>query len=335
MKDEMISLETRMLTLLHRAREERDAAARAELNALLRSNAGARRLMARLLADEQAIVNCLREEGIVALLDPAAAAGGPVAPIKLAARPFAWRRALAAAAAGLVVGLFSASLVYGLVMQRGLVNEGIPVPLADGGFESGVEPAAEFVPARTGLWSGDFATLSEGGPEMVPSEGKRMLKFLRTDNRLSPAGVMPSAGELWQVVDLTEARAALGHELAVIEVSARFNQAAVSGGEKTAFGVGLMAFSGSAADAPAVWRERRELALAQADKEELADAEPGTWQRLSAQMTVPREANLLLVQIRAVRKGRGPHSPVLGAHFTDDVRLRALDRPSAETAKWR
>ena len=108
MKDEMISLETRMLTLLHRAREERDAAARAELNALLRSNAGARRLMARLLADEQAIVNCLREEGIVALLDPAAAAGGPVAPIKLAARPFAWRRALAAAAAGLVVGLFSA-----------------------------------------------------------------------------------------------------------------------------------------------------------------------------------------------------------------------------------
>lgn len=336
MNDDTTALEARLLTLLHRARDERDAAARAELNTLLRSEAEARRRLPRLLVDEQAMVNCLREDGIVALLDSAAAAGDEVAPMRVVARPFAWRRAwAAAAAAGLAVGLFSATLVYGIVMQRGLQSEGTPVPMSDGGFESGVEPVAEFVPERAGLWSGDFAALAESTPEIVPIEGKRMLKFLRTDNRFSPAGVTPSAGEVWQVVDLAAARSALGQEVAVIEVSAQFNQQPGAVAEKLAFGVSVMAFSGSAADAPTVWREHRELALARADKEELADAESLTWQRLSAQMTVPREANWLLVQLRVVRKGKGPHSPVLGAHFADDVRLRALELPSVKVANRR
>ena len=334
MSDEAPHFEPRLLTLLHRAREEGDEKARAELNAVLRENPVARGVMARLLVDEQTLVASLRENGIVALIDPAAAARAPMVSMSRFSRSSGWRP-LASAAAGLAIGLCSATLVYGFVLHRGHLNAGTPVAMTDGGFESSVEPAAEFVPSRTGIWSGDFATLSEEEMGVVPLEGKRMLKFLRTDNLFSPPGVQPSAGELWQVVDLAAARAALGRELSVIEVSAQFNQGPGVVGEKLAFGVGLLAFSGAASDAPAVWRERHELALAQADKKELADDLPNGWQRLSAQITVPREANLLLVQLRVVRQGKGPHSPELGTYFADDVQLRALDLPPAETANRR
>lgn len=334
MNDEEETLEARLLTLLYRTREEGDKTARTDLNALLRIDPDARRVMARLLVDEQALAGSLRENGIVALIAPGTVAREPMVPMSRFARPFGWRP-LASAAAGLAIGLCSATLVYGFVLHRGHLNAGTPVAMTDGGFESNVEPAAEFVPSRTGIWSGDFATLSEEEMGVVPLEGKRMLKFLRTDNLFSPPGVQPSAGELWQVVDLAAARAALGRELSVIEVSAQFNQGPGIVGEKLAFGLGLLAFSGAASDAPMVWRERHELALAQADKKELADDLPNGWQRLSAQITVPREANLLLVQLRVVRQGKGPHSSELGPYFADDVQLRALDLPTVEAANRR
>ena len=69
MNADLTSLVMRLLTLLHRAREERDGAARAELNTLLREEAEARKIISRLLVDEQALVSHLREESIVAIIE--------------------------------------------------------------------------------------------------------------------------------------------------------------------------------------------------------------------------------------------------------------------------
>ncbi|MEO0448325.1 MAG: FecR domain-containing protein, partial [Verrucomicrobiota bacterium] len=63
-------MEDRLLQLLLQARDEGDESARKELNHLLRSDPEARRMMARFLTEEQALIGHLREETIVSLLDP-------------------------------------------------------------------------------------------------------------------------------------------------------------------------------------------------------------------------------------------------------------------------
>ena len=64
------SLENHLLELLVATRESDDPVARAQLNDLLRKNPAARAAMARLLVDEQALINRLRQDGMVAMLQP-------------------------------------------------------------------------------------------------------------------------------------------------------------------------------------------------------------------------------------------------------------------------
>lgn len=64
------SLESRLLTLLLAVRENDDPGARTQLNELLREDPAARAAIARLLVDEQALINRLRQDGMVAMLQP-------------------------------------------------------------------------------------------------------------------------------------------------------------------------------------------------------------------------------------------------------------------------
>ena len=71
------SLEQRLLQLLQTARDKHDASARAELNTLLRDNVEARSVMARLMVDEQPPISRLRDDSIMALLEPSPATVTP------------------------------------------------------------------------------------------------------------------------------------------------------------------------------------------------------------------------------------------------------------------
>jgi hypothetical protein len=64
------TLEISLLELLVSTRESDDPRARIRLNDLLRGTPAARAAMARLLVDEQALINQLRQESIVAMLEP-------------------------------------------------------------------------------------------------------------------------------------------------------------------------------------------------------------------------------------------------------------------------
>jgi len=109
MNDGLTSLEMRMLTLLHGVREECDEAARAELNTLLREEAEARKIMPRLLVDEQALVSLLREEGIVALIEREAKPRQSRVPLRSASRWLRW----------LVPASMAAAIIWGLVLLGG------------------------------------------------------------------------------------------------------------------------------------------------------------------------------------------------------------------------
>jgi hypothetical protein len=243
-------------------------------------------------------------------------------------------RPLTAAAAGLAIGLFSASMVFAFVAQHGAMEQRWPLALTDGGFESlDSTPQPNFVPVRENVWSGDFTSLSEGEKDVSPCEGRRMLKFLRADNLQSPPQASRAASEVWQVVNVAKLRATLGRDLQTLELSARFNQANAAAGEPTAFGVSVVAFVGAPAEAPAVWRNRHELALAESGKKETADGDTLSWQRVAAQITVPKEATHLLLYLRATRKSPEPHSVEFGRHFADDVRLTAIESTPAVATK--
>ncbi len=105
------SLENRLLELLVATRESEDQAARAQLNDLLRENPAARAAMARLLVDEQALINRLRRDGMIAMLEPKARiTGSPRMPsiphrsLRKTPKPARGWPALAAAAVLLLSG---------------------------------------------------------------------------------------------------------------------------------------------------------------------------------------------------------------------------------------
>lgn len=126
MKPSHAATDNRLLELLHAAREG-DTAARAELNDWLRADALARSRLARLLVDELAISNRLRDEQLIALLDE------PALPFvvpskKETANPFRARSWWTWAAAAVVaLGLFGAVLPRLSVTPVVAATEPMPV----------------------------------------------------------------------------------------------------------------------------------------------------------------------------------------------------------------
>lgn len=294
----------------------------ASVQSLLRRDANARR--------------ALRDLATVETKLEALAAGNPLTQALLAPAPIrapqsvedsrpTWlpRRPVSLAVAGMLVGLCCASAVWAMTLPSVLWSRGLPLPLVDGGFEGGDGPGDDGVPTRAGVWGGDFAERSRGHGGIVPREGAGMLRFLRAANRQTPEAASPVAAQMWQVVDVETVRDLVGRGPVTIEVAAHFNTAESAAAGTTGFGVSVSAFEGDEADAPA-WHAQRSLALARAEKEELADGDPAAWQRIATQVVVPPEANLLLVEIRVMRKGKTPSAAEFDCHFCDAVTLRAL-----------
>ncbi len=241
--------------------------------------------------------------------------------------PSSWfrSRTLHAAAAGLVVGLLCASVGWAVAVPGILGIKSRPLPLADPGFETGPAPEMVGVPRKFGIWSGDFSAVSTGERDVSPSEGKRMLRLLRADNQNTPPGSEPGVAEVWQAIDITPFRKAKDNTPIAVELIAQFNAADTSRDERTVFGVSLEAFSGEARQLPQLWHNRRDTALVRSGHEQPAGHKPGTWQTVSSQLSLPQDANILLVHLYAVRKGKGPIPPEFSGHFVDGVSLRLLE----------
>ncbi|MGB8170072.1 MAG: hypothetical protein WCF18_21390, partial [Chthoniobacteraceae bacterium] len=175
-------------------------------------------------------------------------------------------RPLTAAAAGLAIGLFSASVVFGFVVQRG-VEKRTPLAVFEPGFENAQMPLANGFPAGPARWSGDAARVVAAENGVPPKEGKFML-------RLEP--MSKGVPRIYQVLDLHSVLSGAGGESQEIEVSASF---ATAGAESSVRYV-IRAFA--ATEAPenldAAWFDRRDESIASATKG--LDVTPGVtgWQ---------------------------------------------------------
>lgn len=325
------SLEHRLLHLLQAVRDTQDTSARAELNALLRENGEARSTMARLMVDEQALINRLRDDSILALLEPASAAE-PSLPTR--SRWFAWRP-LTAAAAGLVFGMFFTSGVFGVGVARRSLEK--VVSLLQEGFESGPAPLLKGMPQEASLWSGDFSEIVETYEGVKPALGTKMARVLRSDFEGKTSSKPSLQGDLMRVVDVRPfLREANGGEV-VITLSALFNAVPFPDAERYDGMVYLYALGQLGCTEESLLEDS--LAHSHGGCRPL-DRDPAAWQRASARLLLPpgTEMVLLKVSFSPVPASSESQSPLpdhvtFAGHFVDDVRASVTIRKAVPSRR--
>lgn len=228
--------------------------------------------------------------------------------------------ALLAAAAGLVLGLFSASMVFGYVLPQ----PARPIPVLDEGFESGPAPRPAGMPRSPDVWSGDFSEITGTQRGVKPAVGEKMLRILRADYEGKPAPERSYAGDLFRIVDLRPFRAAISGGTAMLRASAAFNAALYPAGERYGCSVAVFALTAEMAADPATVRDSgaEDAALAMARKcRPGLDRDPATWQRLEAELVLPAETEFLLMHVSFSHSAAGQRRPEFEGHFLDDIRV--------------
>ena len=312
------TLEHRLLRLLQAVRDTQDTSARAELNMLLRDIPEARPIMARLMVDEQALISRLREDGIVELLEPAPT--HKTAP-RMRARWFAWRP-LTAMTAGVVFGLFGASVLLGFGLG-GRRQEKVTSLLAES-FESGPAPLVTGVPQQLNQWSGDFSELVGEQQGVKPAQGTKMARVLRSDFEGKVSSKRNFQGDLMRVVDVRPFSRQINGGEVVMSASALFNAAPFPETERYDGVVTIYALDALGSTEKTLLEDS--LAHSYGLRPSL-DRDPGTWEQATSRLQLPAgtEFVILKVSVRRWPKDKESQSalpsPVTFAgHFVDDVR---------------
>ena len=194
--------------------------------------------------------------------------------------------------------------------------------LAGGDFEPGSPISARGIPTKPGEWSGDRCEIVGSLPGFRPQSGAGMLRFL--DN---PPGPTDDAAELWQFVDLSPYREALAAG-GQVELSAWFNRESAPGDARP-FTMVLAAYRGSIEQIrTTLWPQRPAMTLDYEATPVVGDDDPTTWQQGKAGISIPPDADWLLVSI-AAHRGNPPRG--LPSRFADSVVLRITlpPRPAA------
>lgn len=260
------------------------------------------------------------------------------APVTRAGK-FTWSP-LMSAAAGLVFGLFSASMVWGYVGTM----TGKAVTLLAESFEKGAPPLVEGLPVKPGYWSGDFSEVVGEWPGVSPAQGGHMLRFLRADYEGKPVRDGYVA-DLFRIVDVRGEEAGVSRGDAALQVEAKFNALPLGDLRGVTYGMTIYALD---ALPPEGMRDdaflRRlgaglmELSepdaepriLATAARSEKSEATGKVWKTVRSQLGLPAETRYCLIHLRA--HIHGSHKPdypkpvEFSGLFLDDIRLTVSHR---------
>ena len=251
---------------------------------------------------------------------------------KRRSRWFQWRP-IAAAAAGLVLGMFCTSVVFAYTQPKVPVVVTKGLTLADADFESGSQVPARGIPARAGAWGGDFSSVVMAENGITPKHGQRMLRILRADHELAAKNARSYVGSVAQVIDLRPLRAELVGGEQLVEVSAQFNAIPMPQGGLFDFNVKAAAFRGDITDAPRFWKDH-ESSVSRSARTVVADADAATWQRVALPMVVPMDADFLVIEAGVVFKGSQLEQSVaeFPGHYVDQVQVRLTRTTNPLTA---
>lgn len=244
--------------------------------------------------------------------------------------PWLQWRPLAAAAAGLVLGLCSASVVWGYVSPVKAMPKPMMVPIVKGSFEGPDVAIADAFPSRPGQWGGDACRVTSVDGGITPVHGRQMLRLIGTSGR-NTRGKPTLSGDYYQIVDLRPFRAQFADGCADLRISAWFNAVKDTGDQDYTARVEIQAFHGDPAslhpegDARS-WLGREQIATA--GRRILFDHDPATWQHAATRIELPVETDYVVVGIHVV-PARPVQSSVPDAfpgHYVDFIRLALLPR---------
>jgi hypothetical protein len=222
-------------------------------------------------------------------------------------------RPITAMAAGLVIGLFSASLVWAISSPKATTER--LFSLINGSFDE--ERLKTGFPRQTGLWSGDAAEVQNG-----------KLRFIAPGSDAGDPTGRAISCDVFQLVDLRPLRSSLNSEGdSVLELSADFSDARPSNTKPSVtFFCQLYLFQGDLASLHEVWPQTNAEALASgsAQTTTLGSDAKGT-RPLTAKCLVPAAADFAVIQI-AARPNLRPTQ--LENLFADNVTLTLKTQPS-------
>ena len=248
------------------------------------------------------------------------------APRREKARWLSWNP-LAAAAAGVVFGMFCASVAWAVSAPRSLTLLARPIPLSDSSFESRPGKIPSGFPSEYGVWSGDNAQIVESGNAL---DGKQMLQFVHANREPTLPNYGAYSCDVFQLVDL---RPLLGDNRqgdSTLELSVRFLDQRTTPGERVAFICRLHVFSGSPKTFQSEWPLPQKGALALGSgSAESRGGNPGAVQSVTTKVLLPPKADFALVHLIAHKpKNPAGTEAEFGAQYADDVRLTLHSLPA-------
>jgi hypothetical protein len=195
------------------------------------------------------------------------------------------------------------------------------------GFET-AEPTTGGRPSTVGDWKGDWSTITSSGTLGITAfEGSQMLQFLNAGSAEAPSANLTS--EVFQLVDLADDLALVQSGNAGANVSVYFNRVAGDAETDTRFDLRISAYAGLPADFPTAIGSP----LASFTVTLNADADPASWQPLSASLALPTTATYLAVRLSAQENIFNDTTGVeFDGHFADGASLQVVPEPASSFA---
>lgn len=232
-----------------------------------------------------------------------------------------WRPLATAAAAGLVLGLFCASVAWAMVAPRKPAAP-VVIPILTESFESPATHLTDGFPSRTGVWGGDRAQIASSTSNRSALDGDSVLSLESSPDH--------NLGFLQQIVDVSSLPRAREGEMRVIEVIASFHAGKI--GETERYTLRVASFKESPENIRdlwegVTWREMDKISLTFSKTGLTAPADAKGWQTLSAIVEAPAGAHSVVISLAAGRFDRkAPKTP----HYVDDVRAEFRIIPFSE-----
>jgi hypothetical protein len=229
-----------------------------------------------------------------------------------------------AAILGLLVGVFSVSLVYGYVapfFAKTLI-------LLYEGFETGALPDPLGQPSKVERWSGDYTEIVGESSGVASAGGSQMLRFMRPDYRGKPISPPSRTSSVWRLIDLRPYQRHFADGGSVVQLSALLNACVYPDDRSYSAFVAIHALDAAmAANASSIdWRDLNSAALALTRSGMLPlDRDPATWQRVDGEQRLPGNTEFLLIEIGVKQSSETGIAIEFEGHFLDEVRL-TLDR---------
>lgn len=227
---------------------------------------------------------------------------------------FSWFsfRPLTTAAAGVILGVFCASVVWAYVVPGARSPITRTIEVLSEGFENSQEPPGRGFPKRANVWSGDMFPSSPTEAGVEPMEGNLMM-------RLTPKAPR-KLGYAWRLVDLADFPAVAHAKMRRLEVSASFNTP--SSLHPSHYQVRLAALSQEPAAVRGIWNNEPVLfdtVLQHIGRNLLTKPGDQGWKSVQASLEIPPGTRSIVISLAA---GEADPEQPPGNHYLDNVHAR-------------